>query len=79
MHKIWWAARERQRQRFFTYTGSRQHPKRPRVLVGSFKRRMALSPWILQSKVYVRKSMRNAKPIPRRDPPTAVRRYYNSF
>lgn len=55
MRRIWWA--ERERQRFFTYTGCRQHPKRPRVVVGSFKRRMSLSPWILLSQVYVPRSM----------------------
>lgn len=42
MLRIWWAARER--QRFYTYSGSRQHPKRPRVLVGSWARRMMLRP-----------------------------------
>jgi hypothetical protein len=76
MLKIWWAARSR--QRFFTYAGTRQHPKRPRVLVGSFKRRMALSPWILQSKVYVPKSMRPARRIPRVEPLTAIRRYHEA-
>ena len=54
MLRIWWAARKR--QRFFTYAGTRQHPKRPRFLVGSFKRRMSLSPHILSSRAYVPRS-----------------------
>lgn len=56
--RIWWAARDR--QRFFTYTGSRQHPKRPRVLIGSAKRRMELG-------------RRSPAPVKRYDgPPRAV-------
>lgn len=42
MLRTWWAVRDR--QRFFTYAGTRQHLKRPRVLIGSWKRRMALRP-----------------------------------
>lgn len=58
MLRIWWAARER--QRFFTYAGTRQDPKRPRVWIGSEKRRMAMA-------------RRSPAPIKRFDgPPPAV-------
>jgi hypothetical protein len=58
MLRIWWSARER--QRFYTYTGSRQHPKRPRVWIGSAKRRMEMD-------------RRSPAPVKRYDgPPSAV-------